>query len=150
MYQNETFNGIDFFVLTAYFVPPASICTTGRTLFDLMTEGTGTGLWFQNGASPNNQIDVPLTRPEAAEVGWTNCECFPGMGLHNFFEVETWAETDCNTIQPTQATFNLAGEMTGFVLQSSGRVSSTRFESPPNEALYVRILLWLPYVCKRT
>jgi len=139
MFQNETIDGRVYAVLTAYLVPPESICTTGRTEYDLIREGTGTGLWFQNGESPNAQIDVPLMRQDAAELGWTNCECFPGMGLHNFFEVDKWAETNCDRVQPTQATYNLDEEMTGFVFQISGPTSSPRFEHPPNEALYAII-----------
>jgi len=139
MFQNETIGGKEWVVLTAYFVPPETICTVGRTPFDLLNEGTGSGLWFQNGASPNAQIDVPMTRPEASAVGWTDCECFPGMGLHNFWEVETWEATNCNTIQPTQVTFNLDLEMSGFIFQVSGPTNSSRFEHPPNEALYAII-----------
>lgn len=139
MFQNETVNGFTYAVLTAYFVPPQSICTTGRTPFDLLNEGTGTGLWFQNGNNPNSQIDVPMTRPEAAAVGWTNCECFPGMGLHNFWQVNRWSETNCTQLQPTQVTFNLDEEMTGFIFQVSGPTNSSTFEHPPNEALYAII-----------
>lgn len=54
---------------------------------DLINQGTGTGLWFQNGQSPSDLINVPRTRAAASGLGWTDCECFPGMGLHNFFEV---------------------------------------------------------------
>lgn len=64
-----------------------SICTTGRTTQDLINQGTGTGLWFQNGPNPNALIAVPRVRAAASALGWTDCECFPGMGLHNFYEV---------------------------------------------------------------
>jgi len=56
-------------------------------VFDLIEQGTGTGLWFQNGETSNSQLDIPLQRADATPQGWTNCECFPMMGLHNFFEV---------------------------------------------------------------
>lgn len=110
MFQNETIAGRAYMVLTAYFVRPGmniyclrncmylptnliiflssdTICSTGRTLFDLIHQGTGTGLWFQNGRSTNDLINVPRTRAAASALGWTDCECYPGMGLHNFFEV---------------------------------------------------------------
>jgi len=135
MFQNETIDGRPYVVLTAYFVSPDSICTTGRTVSDLIDQGTGTGLWFQNGPNINTLINVPRMRAAASAVGWTDCECFPGMGLHNFFEVHRWQETNCDRIQPTQATFNLNEEMTGFVFQISGPSTSTRFETPPNAAL---------------
>jgi charged multivesicular body protein 7 len=142
MFQNETISGAEYVVLTAYFVQPQTICSTGRTLFDFMEQGTGTGVYFQNGESPTGTptIDVPSMRADASAVGWTNCECFPGMGLHNFFEVEKWAATNCTTLQPTQATFNLDEELTGFVFQIQGpHLTSTRYETPPNEALYAII-----------
>jgi len=139
MFQNETISGRLYVVLTAYFVRPDLICTTGRTAQDLIDQGTGTGLWFQNGQSPNALISVPRMRAAASALGWTDCECFPGMGLHNFFEVHRWAETNCDRVQPTQAIFNLDEEMTGFVFQISGPSTSTRFETPPNAALYAII-----------
>lgn len=139
MFQNETIDGRSYVVLTAYFVLPDTICTIGRSVQDLINQGTGTGLWFQNGPTPNSLINVPRMRAAAADLGWTNCECFPGMGLHNFYEVHRWHETNCDRIQPTQVTFNLDEEMTGFVFQISGPSTSTRFETPPNEALYAII-----------
>lgn len=61
------------------------------------------------------------------------------MGLHNFFQVDTWQANNCSTVQPTQALYNLNEEMTGFVFQALGPTNSTRFETPPNEALYVSL-----------
>lgn len=106
MFRNETIDGRPYVVLTAYFVRPGKkakvnvpinllqataptdlICTTGRTAQEFISQGTGTGLWFQNGPSPNVLISVPRTRAAASQLGWTDCECFPGMGLHNFYEV---------------------------------------------------------------
>jgi len=139
MFQNETIAGRLYVVLTAYFVHPETICTIGRTVDDLINQGTGTGLWFQNGQNPNALINVPRMRAAASQLGWTDCECFPGMGLHNFFEVHRWQETNCDRVQPTQVTFNLDEEMTGFVFQISGPSTSTRFETPPNAALYAII-----------
>lgn len=63
------------------------------------------------------------------------------MLINNFErndQVHRWQETNCDRIQPTQVTFNLEEEMTGFVFQISGPSTSTRFETPPNAALYVR------------
>lgn len=139
MFRNETIAGRPYVVLTAYFVRPDLICTTGRTVQEFLSQGTGTGLWFQNGPSPNVLINVPRTRVAASRLGWTDCECFPGMGLHNFYEVHRWHETNCDRVQPTQITFNLDEEMTGFVFQISGPSTATRFESPPNAALYAII-----------
>lgn len=70
-----------------YIFSSDTICTTGRTAHELIDQGTGYGLWFQNGPSPNAFINVPRMRASASALGWTDTECFPGMGLHNFFEV---------------------------------------------------------------
>lgn len=63
------------------------------------------------------------------------------MTIHLFQnnQVHRWQETNCDRVLPIQLTFNLDEEMTGFVFQISGPSTSTRFETPPNAALYVRI-----------
>lgn len=60
------------------------------------------------------------------------------LNFKNYSQVEKWHETNCDRVQPTQLTFNLDEELTGFVFQISGPSTSARFETPPNEALYVR------------
>ncbi|CAF4665315.1 unnamed protein product, partial [Didymodactylos carnosus] len=44
MFNRDNINGIPVYLLTAYFVDPNTICTTGRTLARLDSEGVGTGL----------------------------------------------------------------------------------------------------------
>ncbi|CAF5082430.1 unnamed protein product, partial [Rotaria sp. Silwood1] len=61
MFTRDTIVGIDIYVLTAYFVDPRTICQSGRDASHLKHEGTGTGLWLQNGSNPiRDSIEMPL------------------------------------------------------------------------------------------
>jgi len=55
------------------------ICT-GRTAAEFHTEGTGTGLWVQNGTSPSNAVKIPATIEAARASSWTEGACFATMG----------------------------------------------------------------------
>ncbi|UJR19483.1 hypothetical protein I4U23_022612 [Adineta vaga] len=81
MYNRETINGIDMYTITAYFVPPATICSVGRTLSRLEHEGTGVGLFFQNGSNPLQDIvEVPLWQNDLGKTKWVRGACFKTMG----------------------------------------------------------------------
>ena len=57
-----------------------TICSEGRDSDALEKEGTGTGLWLQNGPTPDSYMEVPMKRSKAIKKGWTKCNCFIGMG----------------------------------------------------------------------
>jgi len=136
MYQNVTVENKKYFVLTAYFVDPSIICEGGRSESALTTEGTGTGLWFQNGATPADLLFVPKNRTEAIAEGWTKNACFPGMGSHNFYEVEKYEETGCLETQAAFILYSKAGDMMGFGFHIQGVAQSERWtEYPPNLAI---------------
>ena len=80
MYVDDVIEGLKVYTLTAYFVDPSTICTVGRSNADLQKNGTGTGIYMQNGPTPANLITIPPKRNEAATQGWTNNNCFVGMG----------------------------------------------------------------------
>jgi charged multivesicular body protein 7 len=135
MYQNTTINAQDYYTLTAYFVPPATICTTGRTKDQLFTEGTGTVLVLQNGLTPSTLINVPLDRTQATAEGWTKNQCFIGMGYHNFYKSEEFAATNCREIRPVFLLFTKSDELLGFGFAGQGFASSPRFEHPGERAI---------------
>ncbi|MCC7159860.1 MAG: hypothetical protein IT281_10000, partial [Ignavibacteria bacterium] len=61
MFNRATVAGIDAYVLTAYFVDPRTICTAGRDVARLKSEGSGTGLWLQQGSDPiRDSVQAPL------------------------------------------------------------------------------------------
>lgn len=58
----------------------ASICD-GRTAAQFEAEGTGTGLWLQNGTDPvADSVRLPATQGEADMSAWTKGACFVTMG----------------------------------------------------------------------
>jgi charged multivesicular body protein 7 len=134
-YQNKTLNGKEFFVSTAYFVRPETICTTGRPESSLATEGTGIGLWLQRGASPLDNEEVPMTRTAAITKGWTRNSCFVGMGRHNFYQVDTYDATNCTQSEGYFLLYNRQEQLSGFGFRIQGLVESRYVEQPPNLAI---------------
>ena len=58
----------------------ATLCQ-GRTSAQVAAQGTGNGLWIQNGTNPVTQsIQMPATEAEANKSLWTKGSCFPTMG----------------------------------------------------------------------
>jgi hypothetical protein len=81
MFNKETINNIDMYILTAYFIDPGLICTIGRTLSRLEHEGTGSGLFLQNGTNPiQDIIEVPLWENGTGKTKWVKGGCFRTMG----------------------------------------------------------------------
>lgn len=81
MFNRDTIAGVDVYILTAYFVDPSTICTSGRDASRLKNEGTGTGLWLQNGTNPiKDSFSVPLYENAANNTKWVKGACFPSMG----------------------------------------------------------------------
>jgi hypothetical protein len=59
----------------------ATICNGGRTASEFHTQGTGTGLWIQNGTNPvAHSITIPKTVADADASKWTKGACFVTMG----------------------------------------------------------------------
>ena len=81
MFNRDTINGIDVYILTAYFVDPSTICRKGRDSAQLLKEGIGTGLWLQNGTNPiNDSVQMPLYESAVGTTKWVKGACFPSMG----------------------------------------------------------------------
>jgi len=139
MYNNATYNDEEYFVLTAYFVHPSTICSTGRTNETLQTDGTGTGLWLQNGPTAESLIEVPLTRPEGDDAetsGWTQNNCFPAMGYHNFYRLtQDYTPTECTTMYPIFGLYGRNRKLHGFGFITPGTFNNPRLEHPPPPAI---------------
>ncbi|ODN05174.1 hypothetical protein Ocin01_01553 [Orchesella cincta] len=135
MYVNTTFNGNKYFALTTYLQQPSTICTRGRTQTELEQDGTGTGVWIQNGTSPSASVQIPLSRPDATARGWTENNCFPAMGYHNFYMMEQYAQSNCDLMQPIFGLYNADDELHGFGLITPGNIDNPRFEHPPDTAI---------------
>lgn len=60
---------------------PETLCD-GRTVEQFDSEGTGTGLWIQNGTDPEeDSVRMPETQDEANKSAWTQGSCFITMGI---------------------------------------------------------------------
>jgi len=134
-YNPDTLNGEDVFVITAYFVDPTTICTSGRSSSDLKASGTGTATQIQNGPTPADLKLLPRQRSEAIAQSWSVNKCFVGMGYHNFYKVESFAETNCLEIFPIFGLYDYNGDQIGFGFVAVGTSESNHFEHPPAAAV---------------
>jgi len=135
IYNPETINGQDVYVLTAYFVDPTTICTTGRASSDLASSGTGSLLQVQNGSTPDNLLLMPRDRATAIAQGWSKNECFIGMGYHNFYEVGQMDSHDCLETIPLFGLYDNNDYQIGFGFAATGKVVQNHFENPPANAV---------------
>jgi charged multivesicular body protein 7 len=121
----------DSYSMTVYFVNPSIICTTGRTADDFKNDGTGTGLWLQNGPDPlKNTFVVPALESEmkASYPLWGSGKCFWTMGQHYWYNVTL--DMPCNDILPYCLLYN-AGNLNAFCFQIDYDVTpSKRYEHP--------------------
>jgi len=116
--------------LTAYFVDPSTICTTGRSSVDFANDGTGTGLFLQNGSNPLTQsIHIPSQEQAVTHSAWTKGHCFPAMGVHYWYSVST--DMSCDDFQPVFLLYN-EGRLTAFGWAMGVGQTSSRFEHPPH------------------
>ncbi|CAF1323860.1 unnamed protein product, partial [Didymodactylos carnosus] len=128
MFNRDVINGINAYTLTAYFVNP------GRDEKSLKSDGTGTGLWLQNGANPlTDSMAIPLREENIGSTKWTKGACFPSMGVHYWYD--NHLDADCDTFFPSFLLFN-RGKLTGFGWSVVGKFEySKRFEYPPTAAI---------------
>jgi len=141
-FTNETFRGAQYYILTAYLVDPSIICTTGRNESDLLTRGTGDGVWVQAAPQPTVFLQIPDRRADALAQGWSNNNCFGGMGTHSWFRMEDYVLTNCTEQVPVFGLWNRQMELHGFGFSASGLTVRDNFENPPTAA--VRIIVGAP------
>ncbi|WAR21229.1 hypothetical protein MAR_015203 [Mya arenaria] len=114
---------------TAYFIPSDTVCTTGRTEADFHQEGTGTGLWVQNGTTPSSTVQIPMTIEQARTSAWTEGKCFASMGKHFWYNLSKGM--DCNDFFPMFLLYN-GGVLNGFGWAYGIDITaSSRLEHPP-------------------
>lgn len=71
----------DSFLETSILFIAATICTSGRTLEDFRSQGTGTNLYFQNGTNPDQDyVLIPRRQQDIRGTRWVEGRCFPTMG----------------------------------------------------------------------
>jgi len=120
----------DYWALTAYFVDPQTICTTGRTEDELKQQGTGTGLWIQVGPNPLTDVtNIPRDEAAIKQTKWGFGKCFRTMGQHYWYDVSE--DTSCDSFFPNCLLYN-GGKLTGFCFTENVDLTkdSKRFDSP--------------------
>ncbi|XP_078587700.1 uncharacterized protein LOC144868873 [Branchiostoma floridae x Branchiostoma japonicum] len=122
----------DMYVITAYFVDPAIVCTTGRTEEEFDQHGTGTDLYIQNGTTPAMHIKIPKSESGLTDTAWTKGGCFYTMGRHYWYNVSR--DMDCDRFFPVFLMYN-SGDLNGFGWNMNANLDSHRYEHPPAAAL---------------
>jgi charged multivesicular body protein 7 len=118
----------EYWALTAYFVDPSIICTTGRTSDQYASQGTGDRLVIQNGTDAiKNQLPVPLTQDGADASTWTKGHCFWTMGLHYWYNVRK--DMSCDEFFPFFLLYNNA-KLNAFGFAINAGLTSKRYEHP--------------------
>jgi charged multivesicular body protein 7 len=118
----------DYWTLTAYFVDPNIICTTGRTADQYVSQGTGDRLVIQNGTNAlTDGFVVPLVQTDADSTKWTKGHCFWTMGLHYWYNVRK--DMSCDEFFPFFILYN-NGKLNAFGFAVNGPLTSKRYEHP--------------------
>ncbi|CAG7818435.1 unnamed protein product, partial [Allacma fusca] len=131
MLNTEVIDGKEKYVLTVYFDNPKEICTSTRDPASVKDSGYGTGLYFQNGPTPDTLLVAPPTRPEAAAQNWDNNKCLPLNGYHNFLHSSQWDSQNCTEIVPNWLFYDENNKLTGGGFSIPGCDPSPRFQHPP-------------------
>lgn len=121
------------YFLTAYFVNPATICH-GRTANQFQHDGTGTGLWIQNGTNPvTDCIEAPRRQSDADNSMWTKGSCFITMGVHYWYNLRK--DMSCNEFFPVFLLYN-GGVLNafGWALSINLADMTNRIENPPQSS----------------
>jgi len=114
-------------VLTAYFVDPKTVCT-GRSSSDFGSQGTGTGLWIQNGTNPETMsVMIPMQENNIGTTKWTKGKCTWAMGTHYWYDVT--ADMSCDKFFPAFLMYS-GGKLFGFGWAMNNGLTSPRYEHP--------------------
>jgi len=117
----------DRLTISAYFVDPSIICTKGRTDDEFASQGTGTNLYLQKTAKPEDSTLIPHQETGMAGTKWTEGKCFVSMGKHYWYDIKE--DMNCDDFYPNFLLYN-SGELTAFGWALNAPLTSPRFEHP--------------------
>jgi len=117
----------DRVTISAYFVDPSIICTKGRTDDEFASQGTGTNLYLQKTAKPEDSTLIPHQEQGMAGTKWTEGKCFVTMGKHYWYDLKD--DMDCAEFYPNFILYN-SGELTAFGWAINAPLTSSRYEHP--------------------
>ena len=114
---------------------------------------------MQIGNTPSNLLTVPVLREVALINGWSDNNCFGGMGTcvlyccgivvhctfyqnihvgrHSWYRMEDYEATNCEIQVPVFGLWNRKFELQGFGFSVSGTTRNPHFEKPPTAAVQV-------------
>lgn len=132
-FQLDRIGEEEIYFATVYFVDPSTICTRGRSQAQYYEQGTGTGLYLQNGSYPiQDSIRVPLYEKDISGTRWVKGGCFRSMGVHYWYNMDK--NFDCQNMFPYTTIYN-RGKLTSFAFVFPGYYKfSSRFEHPPKSS----------------
>jgi len=118
-----------YWTLTAYFVDPSIICTTGRTAAQFAAQGTGDRLVIMNGTVANaaNMLTIPMTQSAVDGTKWTQGKCFWTMGLHYWYSVTE--SMSCDDFFPFFLLYN-KGALNGWGFSINANLPSNHYDYP--------------------
>jgi charged multivesicular body protein 7 len=120
-------NGELHFALTALFVEPEVICSTGRTPDEFDEQGTGTGLYI---VVAGIAVKMESRELDLDKNVWMSGNYFPGMGNHYFAQIDRIGSDDhpvCDDWVPFFLLYN-RGYLNAFGWSFFGRYRSSRYE----------------------
>lgn len=119
----------DFFVITAYFVDPVSVCSKELS----NKANTGDRLTIK---SKTFALDIPLNERDVSSF-WTQGQCFYTMGVHYWADV-TGAKigkyTNSDNFSPFFILYN-KGKLNAFGWAFNADLDSKRYEHPTEDVL---------------
>jgi len=121
----------DCWALTAYFVDPEIICTTGRNAQQFLEQGTGDRVVIQNNSDATvGNWRVPMTEEGNDGTLWIKGKCLWTMGMHYWYNSRT--DMDCKEWFPFFMLYN-KGKLNAFGFAPGALWKlSDRYEHPTN------------------
>ncbi|XP_062613121.1 uncharacterized protein LOC134274896 [Saccostrea cucullata] len=127
--------------VTAYFMEPSKICASTRTETQLVSEGIGTGLYFQNGPDPmSDSVPVPTDETTIQETLWGQGQCLPRLGNQYHFNVRR--DMYCEEMAPFYLMYD-RGKLVAFAWFFVSDIQSPVFEKIP-PTMYSKMFQTVP------
>jgi charged multivesicular body protein 7 len=103
--NDTTVDPMGVYTLTAYFVEPTTICSTGRNSSQFKMDGTGTDLYIQTGMDPKkNFTKIPEDQDDIKETLWGHGKCYYQMGQHYWYDIHK--DMSCDHFVPYCLLYN--------------------------------------------
>ncbi|XP_048748192.2 uncharacterized protein LOC125660415 [Ostrea edulis] len=127
--------------VTVYFMDPSKICSSTRTEIQVISDGIGTGLYFQNGPSAlTDTVSVPSDESTIKETLWGQGQCVPQLGNQYHYNVRK--DMYCEELAPLLLMYD-RGKLVGFAWFFVSDISSPVYEKIP-PPMYSRMFQPVP------